>query len=453
MGVVIVAAIVWGIGSSMATAADPSHVIVQTLSTQTINPLRELLTTQIITQLTKVVATQTPDSDFMIDSYGNSVMHIEKGDLYQIAYSPDRKYLAAASSIGIFIYDADLLSEVQFLNTGKLVNSIAFSPDGQLLASGSQNAAIHLWNINTGELLHTMDSHSDDVEEISFLQDGRRLVSISGNIIEIWDVGSGTQLDSCELSPWGGINETFSPDGRFLATSHNDDTLRVWDIEYGYLVHKWKNYSYISIAFSMDGYWIAYGKDGIVHLIIADCGLESYSSFSGGRNLTFSVDGEKLASTNLDDVITILDVDSGKVSRLIESPSRVVSLAFSPNGTRIAFGTEEGTIHIWNIVQEGDNQNSIVPTTVPTGTSTPGFILTSTRIESTRLPTWTSVPVYPTNPPQPTATLFPILPTNTPKPTYTPYYTSTPLPTHTPITPLPTDTPVPPLPSVTPVPT
>ena len=101
-----------------------------------------------------------------------------KGRRSEIAYSPDGTRLAVASSIGVWLYDTETYQEIALL-TGHTsgVNSVAFSPDGSTLATGSYDNTIRLWNPNTGTHLRTLTGHTDWVYSVSFSPDGNTIAS------------------------------------------------------------------------------------------------------------------------------------------------------------------------------------------------------------------------------------------------------------------------------------
>ncbi len=114
------------------------------------------------------------------------------------------------------------------------VTCIAFSPDGKVLASGSNDQTICLWNPDTGELSNTLTGHNSSINRLVFSPDGKTLVSVADsrdNSIWLWDPLTGKQKAKLIGHTWGVNTVVFSPDGKYLASASRDNTIRLWNIE------------------------------------------------------------------------------------------------------------------------------------------------------------------------------------------------------------------------------
>ena len=113
-----------------------------------------------------------------------------------IQYSPTRDHLAVAGSIGIWIYDTTTNSEIDLL-TGhtRTVNAMAYSPDGNMIASGSSDDSIRLWDASTGDEIRTIWGHEDTIWSVAFSTDGPHSpAGATTRPIRIWDVNTGDEL-------------------------------------------------------------------------------------------------------------------------------------------------------------------------------------------------------------------------------------------------------------------
>ncbi len=110
------------------------------------------------------------------------------------------------------------------------VRSVSFSPDGTLLASGSLDGTIGLWNVKTGKRLHTLTGHRSGASSVSFSPDGSLLTSGSGNTIGLWDVKTGSLLRTLTGHKDDVYSVSFSPDGTLLASGSDDNTIGLWEL-------------------------------------------------------------------------------------------------------------------------------------------------------------------------------------------------------------------------------
>jgi serine/threonine protein kinase/Tol biopolymer transport system component len=291
--------------------------------------------------------------------------------VYAVAFSPDDRLLATASSEGVR-EGGEFVSEVRLWNpaTGELrktltersegVLSVAFSPDGRALAgvTGTGSAAakigkVKLWDTDTGELKWAVNGHTDFVTSVAYSPDGRLLASGSlDHTVKLWDAQSGRLHRS--LPPRGGeINDVaFSPDGKTLAVAGRK-SLELWNVESGELERALtgNRYALAAVAFSPDGRLLAGGDVGGVVGLWETGGGTLRQTLTGHDGivdaLAFAPDGKTLVSGSYDATVVIWDLrTASKVATLPES-DRVTSVAFSHDGRLLASGGWGKEVHLW----------------------------------------------------------------------------------------------------------
>ena len=298
-----------------------------------------------------------------------ATQRIGKGAIWEIAYSPDGEILAVASSIGTWLYDAQTGAE-QNLLTGHTyaATSIAFSPDGQTLATGGDwpDRTIRLWDVATGAHKRTLDVSAFDGRSLAFSPDGKTLVGATyDKKVRLWNAATGTPILTLEGHTSSITSVAFSSDGRTLASGSQDDTVRLWDI--GTRKEKFKLTAHgnnvTSVAFSPDGRMVVSSSyDGSVRLWDAATGdLQRLLERQTGviDCVTFSPDGRTLASGGEDGTVRLWDVMTGAHERTIEGHSSWVrSLAFSPDGQTLATGSWDYTVRMWD-AETGNHERTI----------------------------------------------------------------------------------------------
>lgn len=193
--------------------------------------------------------------------------------IWSIAFSPDGTMLAGAGfehAVRLWRVSAedgeDDLTTLQ--GHGTFAWSLAFSPDGRLLASGDNDGEVKLWEVRSGQCLKTLRGASSPIGALVFSPDGKRLLSSSDMTVTIWDVCSGDCLQVVQGQ--GALNwigsTAFSRDGTVLANGYNDHTVKLWHVEETSSTNTFKAFfkdggQVWSVAFSFDGGWLASGDN------------------------------------------------------------------------------------------------------------------------------------------------------------------------------------------------
>ncbi len=272
-----------------------------------------------------------------------------------VVFSPDGRFLAVASSLGIYLYSV-AGETIWYLGTQAQVTSIAFSPDGGILASGSGDGTVRLWRVSDGRLLRTLEGHIWAVSSVAFSPDGEILASGSGgHKVRLWRVSDGRLLRTLEGHTNSVTGVAFSPDGEILASGW-DNTVRLWRVSDGVLLRTLEGHTnwVTGVAFSSDGQILASGSnDDTVRLWrVSDGGL--LRTLKGHTwqvtSVAFSPDGGILASGSGDGTMRLWRVSDGRLLRTLKGHKRwVTSVAFSPNGEILASGSLDDTVRLWRV--------------------------------------------------------------------------------------------------------
>ncbi len=235
--------------------------------------------------------------------------------------------------------------------------SVAFSPNGELLATGDANNQVRFWRVANGQLLLTCQGHTDWVRSVVFSAEGQTLVSGSDDqTMRLWDVNTGRCLKILAGHASRVASVGLSFDGRTLASSSEDGMVRLWDAQTGQCCKTLQGHTkqVWTVAFSPDGYTVASGsEDQTIRLWDISTG-ECLKTLAGHTNwvwsVIFSPDGCTLASGSHDQTTKLWDISTGQCLKTLQGHTNWVwSVAFSPDGQTLATGSEDQTIRLWNI--------------------------------------------------------------------------------------------------------
>ena len=288
-----------------------------------------------------------------------------------VAFSPDGALIASASNDStVRVWDIATAAEVLTLPHETWVETVAFSPDGTLIATGGDFAeAVRIWDATTGALETELVIPDTFVfaYSVAFSPDGTLIAAgttrdsassgTHGNAVLLWSL-DGTWQEKAILkghADWV-RSVAFSPDGALIASASNDRTARVWEVASGDEVLTLPHETWVqTVAFSPDGTLIVTGcEDGIVRLWDAATGapvVELAGHSDSVNGVAFSPDGTLIASASNDETVRLWAFDGTwqEEATLQGHTDWVRAVAFSPDGALLGSGSDDGSVILWDV--------------------------------------------------------------------------------------------------------
>jgi WD40 repeat protein len=299
------------------------------------------------------------DVNFARANLGGSVFTEVFGRVLSVAWSPNGQIIAmGTASREVRLWHA--AEDRPFLiceGHEDWVRSVAFSPDGRILASSSYDQTARLWDASNGQCLRVLHGHTARLWSVAFSPDGRILATASEDrTVRLWDVATGQTLLVLRGHDDWVRAVAFSPDGRSLATGSRDRTVRLWEVATGECLTILQGHTEFvhSVAFSPDGRTLASGSnDGTVRLWELATG-QCYKLLQWHTDavwfVAFSPDGRALATGSDDHNVQLWDVGTYEIRKtLIGHTSSVWAIAFSPDGRTLVTGSEDQTLRLWDV--------------------------------------------------------------------------------------------------------
>ncbi|KAH8109602.1 WD40-repeat-containing domain protein, partial [Phellopilus nigrolimitatus] len=292
-----------------------------------------------------------------------------KSALDCLAFSPNGQQIASGSKDGdVCIWDSRTGAALfqPLASHSDWVTCIAYSPDGQVIASGSKDKTVCIWSAKTGEsILEPLTGHRRQITALAYSLDGNLLVSASEDAtLRVWDAWNG-QLMCKPLSQHELVvtSVAFSPDNLHFASGSRDETVIIWNSKKGAPLFpeplKGHTDAVTSAVYSPDGRLLATGSED-KSIIIWDIatGKAKHDPITGHTgwvtSVAFSHDGKFIASGARDGTIRVWDSETGLpvTEPLVGHTSYITAISYAPLGQQIASASVDQTIRIWDI---GDN--------------------------------------------------------------------------------------------------
>ncbi len=283
-------------------------------------------------------------------------------------FTPDGRLIVTSSLDGTLrLWQAQTGKELRLYagHTGPIWRH-ALSPDGRTILSSGFDGTARVWNLETGVELHRF-THEDGVTAVDFSPDGAHILTGSGPVLFMWNLATGLEVRRFEGHTDTVFAGVFSPDGRYLASAGQDNTLRLWETESGAEMRQFLGHTdWIGVVnFSPDGrYLVTSSADRTARIWDVETGLEVRRLVGHTDEVfsaEFSPDGQMIATGSRDKTARLWHTVTGREIRQIRGHTGGVFSNFSPDGSLLVTSSEDRTARLWDVVMATEPQTVIRP--------------------------------------------------------------------------------------------
>ncbi|MCI0541744.1 MAG: hypothetical protein L0Z50_41635 [Verrucomicrobiales bacterium] len=281
----------------------------------------------------------------------------EPCDMDRFRFSPDGELLAVVSNDIVKLIDMKSVRRVGALRGHQAEpKALAFSPDGRFLATAGWDRTARLWDLKTEREVATLGGHDDSVYDVAFSEDGKRLVTISANgASKVWDVPAVLRRNLLLSNSHPNFWLRMSADEHLLASADNSGTLHIWERHNCSEIHSLQTDipgdGGGGLAFEPQGHRLAWASRTTLGIFDLRSGQTNTIPIVGNKGmfegLSFSPDNQEImfgSSTN----VMLCDSGTSQIRPFARCEEEVYSIAYSPDGSLLAFGHQGGGVSLWN---------------------------------------------------------------------------------------------------------